>query len=250
MADRFNTFHDFALAELDQIYTPEEIDETLKYSITELNSGVFINDGKGAFKFKKLPKLAQLAPGYGIIAQDFDGDNIIDLLLAQNFHWPQVETGRMSGSMSLLLKGKGDGTFDPLWPHESGIIVPDDAKSACLTDFNGDSLPDVVIASNDGPVRGFSMTDNNRVKNCVISLEGIKQNIQGVGSRVTATYNDGLKVSREVKAGSGYLSQSTSKVFFSTNSRTIISLKVDWPNGKSSEHRVDKPVEKLTIKQF
>ena len=119
MADRFSTFHDFALAELDQIYTPEEIDETLKYSITELNSGVFINNGKGAFKFKKLPKLAQLAPGYGIIAQDFDGDNIIDLLLAQNFHWPQVETGRMSGSMSLLLKGKGDGTFDPLWRRRS-----------------------------------------------------------------------------------------------------------------------------------
>ena len=99
MADRFSTFHDFALAELDQIYTPEEIDETLKYSITELNSGVFINDGKGSFKFKKLPSLAQLAPGYGIIAQDFDGDNITDLLLAQNFHWPQVETGRMSGSI-------------------------------------------------------------------------------------------------------------------------------------------------------
>ena len=152
MAERFSTFHDFALAQLDDIYTEEEIDETLKFSIIELNSGVFINDGKGSFKFKKLSSLAQLAPGYGIIAQDFDGDNITDLLLAQNFHWPQVETGRMSGSMSLLLKGNGDASFDTVWPHESGIIVPGDAKSACMTDFNGDSLPDIVISSNDGPV--------------------------------------------------------------------------------------------------
>ena len=76
MAERFSTFHDFALAQLDDIYTEEEIDQTLKFSIIELNLGVFINDGKGSFKFKKLPSLAQLAPGYGIIAQDFDGDNL------------------------------------------------------------------------------------------------------------------------------------------------------------------------------
>ena len=72
MADRFSTFHDFALAQLDDIYTEKEIDETLKFSIIELNSGVFINDGKGSFKFKTLSSLAQLAPGYGMFAQDFD----------------------------------------------------------------------------------------------------------------------------------------------------------------------------------
>ena len=106
MAERFSTFHDFALAQLDDIYTEEEIDETLKFSIIELNSGVFINDGKGSFKFKKLSSLAQLAPGYGIIAQDFDGDNIADLLLAQNFHRPQVENRKNVREHELATQGK------------------------------------------------------------------------------------------------------------------------------------------------
>ena len=249
MAERFSTFHDFAIAQLDDIYTEEEIDQTLKFSIIELNSGIFINDGKGSFKFKKLPSLAQLAPGYGIIAQDFDGDNITDLLLAQNFHWPQVETGRMSGSMSLLLKGNGDASFDTVWPHESGIIVPDDAKSACMTDFNGDSLPDIVISSNDGPVRGFSMTNDKNIKNCVVSLQGKDHNTQGIGARIIATYDDGLKVTKEIKAGSGYLSQSTTKVFFSLNSRKIINLKVNWPNGESTDHPIEEEKKDLTLKQ-
>ena len=67
-----------------------------------------MNDGEGKFEFKKLPKIAQLAPGFGIVAEDLDGDNITDLFIAQNFHWPQPETGRMSGGMSVILKGNGD----------------------------------------------------------------------------------------------------------------------------------------------
>ena len=93
------------------------------------------------------------------------------------------------------------------------------------------------------------MTNDKRVENCVVSLEGIKQNLQAIGSRVTATYDNGLKVSKEIKAGSGYLSQSTSKVFFSTSSRKIISLKVDWPDGTSTEHPIDEPSNQLTLKQ-
>ena len=66
-----------------------------KFSITELNSGVLLNDGNGQFSFQKLPRIAQVAPCFGIVIEDMNGDSFPDLLLAQNFYQTQVETGRM-----------------------------------------------------------------------------------------------------------------------------------------------------------
>ena len=93
------------------------------------------------------------------------------------------------------------------------------------------------------------MTNDKNIKNCVISLQGKDHNTQGIGARIIATYDDGLKVTKEIKAGSGYLSQSTAKVFFSTNSRKIINFKVNWPNGESTEHPIEEEHKNFTLKQ-
>ena len=249
LADRFNTFHSFALAELNEIYSPKEMDQTQKFSIVELNSGVFINDGEGKFEFKELPKIAQLAPGFGIVAEDLDGDNITDLFIAQNFHWPQPETGRMSGGMSVILKGNGDGSFNSAWPQESGIIVPDDAKSVCLSDFNGDSFPDLVISSNDGPLRGFLSVDKGQKKNYTVTLKGSIQNAQGIGAKIIAIFSDNSKVTKEIKAGSGYLSQSSNKLNFSANSKELIKFNIIWPTGETTEHPIDGVEKNLIFEQ-
>ena len=67
-----------------------------------------------------------------------DGDGDLDLYLAQNYFGPQRETGRMDGGVGLLLLGRGDGTFDPVWPNRSGLVVTGDAKSVTTADVNGD----------------------------------------------------------------------------------------------------------------
>ena len=51
----------------------------------------------------------------------------------------------------------GDGTFDTVSPAESGIVVPEDAKSTLATDLDGDGRLDIVVATNDGPVRTFTV---------------------------------------------------------------------------------------------
>ncbi|MEC8906268.1 MAG: VCBS repeat-containing protein, partial [Verrucomicrobiota bacterium] len=86
LAQRFNTFHSFALAELNEVYTPQEMKGAQKFSITELNSGILLNDGNAQFNFKKLPKIAQIAPSFGIVVEDMNGDSFPDLFLAQNFY--------------------------------------------------------------------------------------------------------------------------------------------------------------------
>jgi hypothetical protein len=248
LADRFNTFHSFALAELNQVYTPQEMKDSQKFSITELNSGVLLNDGNGQFSFQNLPKIAQVAPCFGIVIEDMNGDSFPDLLLAQNFHHPQVETGRMSGGMSLMLAGLGDGTFKTVWPDESGVIVPSDAKSVCKADFNGDSLPDILISSNDGPITSYTtnaaVNNTNKIR---VILKGQQMNIHAIGAKVTANYSDSSKHLKEVQAGAGYLSQSTPHLFFGANGKTIRSFKVRWPDGKVTDHKFDGKNRVITL---
>ncbi|MDB4622669.1 FG-GAP-like repeat-containing protein, partial [Akkermansiaceae bacterium] len=68
---------------------------------------------------------------------DVDLDGVLDIYLVQNFHSPQVETGRMSGGLSQLLRGKGDGSFEVVPVDESGLLVAGDAASLTQADLNG-----------------------------------------------------------------------------------------------------------------
>lgn len=248
LAEKFKTFHDFALANVTQIYSKPVIDDALKFSITTLASGVFLNDGKGSFEFKPLPRLAQIAPGFGIVIGDFDFDGTRDLFLAQNFFNPQPETGRMSGGLGAFLKGRGDGTFESIGPLETGLAIQDDAKAVCLSDFNGDSKPDFLVASNNGPLRGFTSQGSGGVIRVV--LKGKPGNPDAFGAGVILVGRNGDKISANVSAGSGYLSQSSSDLFFPVSEGfEPAELLVRWPDGADSEMEVTENERVFEISQ-
>jgi hypothetical protein len=170
---------------------------------------------------------------------DFDGDGITDVYLSQNFFNPQPETGRMSGGLGLFLKGTGGGEFQPLGPRESGVSMPDDAKGACLADLDGDSWPDLLIASNNGPLRSFkNQGSGERIR---VSLIGPPGNPEAIGARVTAIFHDSSEKVCEISAGEGYLSQSSSAVFLTRYSAgNPTRIKVRWPDGSEATHEVEK----------
>ena len=145
---KFDSYNDYALAGLTEIYEPTCLDNSKRLVANTLESGVFINDG-GKFTFQPFPRLAQVAPGFGVVAGDFDGDSNADLYVVQNFYGPQAETGHMAGGVSILLKGDGDGTFTAVPPRESGLYVGGDAKSLTTVDLNGDGKLDFVVGVND-----------------------------------------------------------------------------------------------------
>jgi hypothetical protein len=86
------------------------------------------NNGDGSFTLLPLPREAQVAPVYGLMPDDLDGDGDLDLLLAGNFDGVEPRIGRMSAGYGLVLLGGGSGGFRSIPAVESGFFVPGQAR--------------------------------------------------------------------------------------------------------------------------
>ena len=229
LADKFGSFRSFARASLPEIYP--SLQSALKLEITEIRSGLLRNQGKGAFAFSPFPRLAQIAPVMGTAFADFDGDGNLDLCLAENYFAPQRETGRMDGGIGTLLTGDGHGNFTPIPAHRSGIVVAGDAKSLTVADHDGDRDPDLVFATNNGPLQAFA----NRAPSPAFLQVDLSP--PHPGTIVTAVYSDSRRQAAHIAAGSGYLSQCAPSLWFG-RAGAIESFEVTWPDGSRSTHPV------------
>src|SRR5207248_10116016 len=125
---RYPRYEDYAGQTVTDIFSAAELaGATVKQAHT-FATALARNNGDGSFTLSALPLEAQLAPVYGILAQDVDGDGKSDLLLAGNFEGVRPEIGRMSASYGLVLRGDGVGRFTPLPAVQSGFTVPGQAR--------------------------------------------------------------------------------------------------------------------------
>jgi len=103
-----------------------------------------------------LPPVAQFSPVFGIISEDFNKDGNLDILVCGNDYGAEVSNGRLDASNGLVLKGDGKGNFEPLTIEQSGIYIPDNAKS--LVKLKRKSGGILIIASqNKGKLEAFRL---------------------------------------------------------------------------------------------
>ena len=247
LQQKFPTYKQFALASLADIYTPKCLEDSHRFEINTLASGVLINDGEAHFRFDPLPRIAQTSPGFGVILSDLDGDAHTDLYLVQNFFTPQRETPRMDGGVSLLLLGGGESDqprWEPVWPDRSGLVIPADAKALTTADVNRDGLLDLVVAVNDNSVVVYERSEPEPTGMLTLRLRAKPPNWMAVGARVTVHLNNGMLQTAEVQAGGGYLSQSSSLLAFGAGDEENVfveKVEVLWPDGSRSTHKIDWP---------
>jgi hypothetical protein len=148
---RFPNYHSYAGATVETMFTPEERAGAVADTAFTFATAIARNDGGGRFTLVPLPREAQLAPVYGMLAGDFDGDGRPDLLLAGNFDGVKPEIGRMAAGYGLFLRGDGRGGYTPASLAESGFVVPGQARDIVRLRTGAGPLI-MVVRNNDRPL--------------------------------------------------------------------------------------------------
>ena len=121
---RYLNYKDYATQTVNDMFPKSELADAIFKSAETFATTLVRNDGGGKFTLIPLPKEAQLAPVYGILPQDVDGDGLTDLVIGGNLDEVKIDLGAMHASYGLVLKGDGRGTFTALPATKSGFRVP------------------------------------------------------------------------------------------------------------------------------
>ncbi|MEM7655209.1 MAG: VCBS repeat-containing protein [Bacteroidota bacterium] len=195
MKRRFPNYSAYGAAQMDEVLLPTEREGAYVRKKQWAESSYIENLGNGQFELRALPMLAQVAPTYGMLAEDIDGDSHLDLLLVGNAYGTETHVGQYDASQGLLLKGDGKGGFSPISAGESGMATRGDMQSLTrLRLADGKQL--VVAASNKGSL--FLVT---------FLPTGETALLQPGDASVEIRLSDGRTLIREIHQGEGYWSQ-------------------------------------------
>lgn len=155
--ETFDSYHDFGLATLDQVYGEEKLNNALNYSATSFASSIFYN--RNGFEAAELPVLAQLSSINDFVVNDFNNDGIDDIIIAGNLYTSEIETTRNDASYGLLLLGKKSGGFESIDLHQSGLNIKGDVKKLKQIKL-AKNTTGILAAANNGRLMLFELSQN------------------------------------------------------------------------------------------
>lgn len=131
-----------------------------------------------------------------------------------------------------LFRNNGDGTFtDVAYVNQSDRV--EDGRGVSVFDYDQDGQLDVALRNYQQPAQLLHNTGGSGHW-LELKLRGTRSNRDAVGARVVLITN-GHRQTREVHAGSGYLSGSSLVQHFGTGDQTRIeTLQVRWPSGEET----------------
>lgn len=117
----------------------------------------------------------------------------------------------------------------------SGLDFIDDARGLATTDWDQDGDVDLIFTNRTAPQLRFMQNEYSGNHGYVsFRLVGSQSNRDGIGARVTVTLPDGTSTAKTLRAGSGFLSQSSKQLTFGLgqNSQGKLAVQVAWPSGQ------------------
>ncbi|PJJ74509.1 VCBS repeat protein [Thermoflavifilum aggregans] len=151
---KFPSYRGFGLATIRDILSPEQLKNALILEANQFHSVYLENKGHGRFEMHPLPVEAQVAPVYGMVTGDFNGDGNLDIALCGNDYGPDPNTGRYDALNGLVLLGDGQGHFRPQSILQGGFYVPGDAKAMAWIDL-GQGHAGLAVTQHNGQLLLF-----------------------------------------------------------------------------------------------
>ncbi|MDF1815290.1 MAG: FG-GAP-like repeat-containing protein [Verrucomicrobiales bacterium] len=207
-------------------------------TVTEMRTGILINDGAARFTFRPLPQGAQVAPAYGIVLTDFNFDGRCDAFVLHNDAEPTIGTPDPgNGGVSRLFLGTGStaSPFFPLSPDQSGLVMFGSGRAAIVTDLNADHRADLICTMNNSdPVPYINYEPKRRFQPLKVQLDFTGKPVPG--ARVSVEIPGFPTQTAEYYAGNGYLSQSSSDLFFGApaNPKGPAKISIKWSDGSTT----------------
>jgi hypothetical protein len=215
MRSRFRKYKDYSEATFDESFLKSELESAYVTCGNWFVSSYIENKGSGNFSVEALPLEAQFSPAYGMIANDFDLDGNLDVLMVGNMYAIEVNTGRYDASVGLYLRGDGEGGFHPSRGSETGFFSDGDAKGlAKIALTKSGSL--VLVGNNSGTVKAFRLN------------ETLKSYAPKSDDAFALLFSENGKIRRhEFSHGSTYLSQSSANLVYPPGVVKIEIVKAD-----------------------
>jgi hypothetical protein len=140
---------DYGSKTYDSLFTPEVKGSSMRYEATTLHTSILWNNS-GSYELQPLPIEAQVAPVFGIVADDLDDDGKKDLWLGGNFYALKPQAGRHNASKGVFLKGNGSRSFSALPSERSGFQISGEVRDAAV--YQAGNSKRLLIARNNAPV--------------------------------------------------------------------------------------------------
>ena len=227
VSSRFVTHDQYSRASVDDVLGPAS-PSAQRIGATTFDNVVFLNRGDH-FEMKPLPALTQLAPAFGAVVADFDGDGREDIYLAQNFSPTSLGTPRFDAGAGLLLIGEGHGGFRPLGVHQAGIDVIGDQRGAAAADYDGDGRVDLAVSQNGAAT---TLWHNRGARPGLrVRLNAGPGNPWGIGAQLRVVAGSRRGPVRELHAGGGCWSMDAATTVMALPPGAD-SLVVRWPGGR------------------
>jgi hypothetical protein len=158
---KFQDYKSYASVPFSQMFKPEELQNALTLEANDFHNSFIRNEGNGKFTISALPPVAQYSCLNGMLAEDFDGDGQLDLLVTGNDYGTEVSVGRYDACNGIYFKGNGSGGFTPLSISESGWFIPGNGK-ALIKYKNPEGKVMLLASQNKSEIKAYSVSTNTR----------------------------------------------------------------------------------------
>ena len=111
LSKKYPDYESFKDATIEDIFSKEQLENSLVLEANTLNSLILVNNGDFNFEVLPLPFEADFSPIYAIETSDFDNDGDQDILLGGNLNGVMPEFGRYDASFGNYIENLGNLKF-------------------------------------------------------------------------------------------------------------------------------------------
>ncbi len=128
MRRKFPDYKSYADAQLNAIFTPDQLKGAAHLSVNTLQTMCFLSAANNYYEAKELPIEAQYSPVFAILLTDINNDGKKDLLLGGNISYSRVKFGLNQSNYGMAFTGDGKGNFSYIPQAISGFNVSGDTR--------------------------------------------------------------------------------------------------------------------------